>query len=358
MTLLRMPMFCWTTLVTSVLLLFSIPVVTAGLMMLFIDRNYGGGFFDPALGGNPILWQHVFWFFGHPEVYILILPAFGIVSEIIPVFSRKPLFGYKAFVFATASIGALGFTRLGAPHVHDRRGLPALLRLLHVPHRGPTGVKFFNWLATMWGGKLRFDTPMLFAVGFIALFLIGGLDGAFLAVGALRLHGPGHVLGRLAHPLRAGRRLGRSAIFAATLLLVPQDDRPMLDERLGKVQFWLAVHRHQPGLLPAAPAGPRRHDPAHRRLLPQRRLDGAQLPVHDRRVRHRASACCPSCGTSSSRLRGPRTRRRRPVGRQHPGVGDHQPAAGLQLRPLPPRSAPSARSSTSSTPTAGARAGA
>ena len=114
-------------------------MLTAGLIMLFIDRNYGGGFFDPALGGNPILWQHVFWFFGHPEVYILILPAFGIVTEILPVFSRKPLFGYKAFVFATASIGALGFTRLGAPHVHDRRRLPALLQLLHVPHRGPDG---------------------------------------------------------------------------------------------------------------------------------------------------------------------------------------------------------------------------
>ncbi|MEA2675933.1 MAG: cytochrome c oxidase subunit, partial [Chloroflexota bacterium] len=110
MTLLRMPLFVWNTLVTSVLLLFAIPVITAGLMMLFIDRNYGGGFFDPALGGNPVLWQHVFWFFGHPEVYILILPAFGIVTEILPVFSRKPLFGYKAFVFATASIGALGFS--------------------------------------------------------------------------------------------------------------------------------------------------------------------------------------------------------------------------------------------------------
>ena len=136
------------------LLLFSIPVLTAGLMMLFIDRNYGGGFFDPALGGNPILWQHVFWFFGHPEVYILILPAFGIVTEIVPVFTRKPLFGYKAFVFATASIGALGFT-VWAHHMFTTGAvyLP-FFSFFTFLIAVPTGIKFFNWLATMWGGQL------------------------------------------------------------------------------------------------------------------------------------------------------------------------------------------------------------
>src|SRR6478609_1039765 len=181
MTLLRMPLFVWNSLVTSVLLLFSIPVLTSGLMMLFIDRNYGGGFFDPAQGGNPILWQHVFWFFGHPEVYVLILPAFGIVSEIVPVFSRKPLFGYKAFVLATASIGALGFT-VWAHHMFTTGAvyLP-FFSFMTFLIAVPTGVKMFNWIFTMWRGKLSFSTPLLFALGFLTMFLIGGINGAFSA---------------------------------------------------------------------------------------------------------------------------------------------------------------------------------
>jgi len=238
MSLLRMPMFCWTQLVTSVLLLFSIPVVTAGLIMIFIDRNYGGGFFEPALGGNPILWQHVFWFFGHPEVYILILPAFGIVSEIIPVFSRKPLFGYKAFVVATASIGALGFT-VWAHHMFTTGAvyLPffAFFTFLIAV---PTGVKFFNWLATMWGGKLTFDTPMLYACGFIALFLIGGLDGAFLAVVPFdfMVQDTYWVVSHIHYVLVAGSVF---AIMAALFYWFPKMTGRKLDERLGKVQFWV-----------------------------------------------------------------------------------------------------------------------
>ena len=137
MTLFRMPIFVWTVLVTAVLILLATPVLTAGLIALFIDRNYGGSFFDPSVGGNPILWQHIFWFFGHPEVYIVILPAMGVVSEMLPVFSRKPLFGYRAFVFATIAIGLLSFTRLGPPHVHDRRRLPAVLQLHDRPDRDP-----------------------------------------------------------------------------------------------------------------------------------------------------------------------------------------------------------------------------
>ena len=238
MTLLRMPIFVWNTLVTSVLLLFSVPVLTAGLMMLFIDRNYGGGFFDPALGGNPILWQNVFWFFGHPEVYVLILPAFGIVTEILPVFSRKPLFGYKAFVFATSAIGALGFT-VWAHHMFTTGAV-------YLPYFSfftflisvPTGIKFFNWLGTMWGGKLRFDTPLLYSLGFISLFLIGGLDGAFLAVVPFDFHVQDTywVVSHLHYVLVAGSVFG---IFAGLFYWFPKMTGRALNERLGKIQFWV-----------------------------------------------------------------------------------------------------------------------
>jgi cytochrome c oxidase subunit I len=238
MTLLRLPLFVWATMTTSVLLLFSIPVVTAGFIMIFIDRNYGGGFFDPALGGNPILWQHVFWFFGHPEVYVLILPAFGIVSEIVPVFSRKPLFGYKAFVFATASIGALGFT-VWAHHMFTTGAvyLP-FFSFFTFLIAVPTGIKFFNWLATMWGGQLKFDTPLLFAVGFIALFLIGGLDGAFLAVVPFdfMVQDTYWVVSHIHYVLVAGAVFG---IFAALYYWFPKLNGRMLNERLGKWHFWL-----------------------------------------------------------------------------------------------------------------------
>ncbi|MFO7531616.1 MAG: cytochrome c oxidase subunit I [Candidatus Limnocylindrales bacterium] len=238
MGLLRMPMFTWTTLVTAVLLLFSLPVIAAGLIMIFIDRNYGGGFFDPAAGGSPILWQHIFWFFGHPEVYILILPAFGVISEILPVFSRKPLFGYKAFVIATAAIGALGFT-VWAHHMFTTGAvfLP-FFSFFTFLIAVPTGVKFFNWLATMWGGHLRFDTPMLYSVGFIALFLIGGLDGAFLAVVPFdfMVQDTYWVVSHIHYVLVAGAVF---AIFAALFYWFPKMAGRRLSERLGKVQFWI-----------------------------------------------------------------------------------------------------------------------
>ena len=238
MGLLRMPMFCWTTLVTAILMLFSLPVVAAGLIMLFIDRNYGGGFFDPAVGGSPVLWQHIFWFFGHPEVYILILPAFGVISEIIPVFSRKPLFGYKAFVIATATIGALGFT-VWAHHMFTTGAVSLpFFSFFTFLIAVPTGVKFFNWLATMWGGHLRFDTPMLYAVGFIALFLIGGLDGAFLAVVPFdfMVQDTYWVVSHIHYVLVAGAVF---AIFAALFYWFPKMFGRRLSERLGKFQFWI-----------------------------------------------------------------------------------------------------------------------
>src|SRR5215213_2151599 len=239
LTLMRMPLFVWNTLVTSVLLLFAVPVLTAGFVMLFIDRHYGGGFFDPALGGNTVLWQHVFWFFGHPEVYILILPAFGIVTEILPVFSRKPLFGYKAFVFATASIGALGFS-VWAHHMFTTGAvfLP-FFSFFTFLIAVPTGIKFFNWLGTMWGGQLRFSTPLLFALGFISLFLIGGLDGAFLAVVPFDFHVQDTywVVSHLHYVLVAGSVFG---IFAALYYWFPKITGRMLHEGLGKVH-WLGM---------------------------------------------------------------------------------------------------------------------
>ncbi len=330
MGLLRMPMFCWTTLVTAILLLFSLPVVAAGLIMLFIDRNYGGGFFDPAVGGSPILWQHIFWFFGHPEVYILILPAFGVISEIIPVFSRKPLFGYKAFVVATAAIGALGFT-VWAHHMFTTGAvsLPffAFFTFLIAV---PTGVKFFNWLATMWGGHLRFDTPMLYAVGFIALFLIGGLDGAFLAVVPFdfMVQDTYWVVSHIHYVLVAGAVF---AIFAALFYWFPKMAGRRLSRAPRQGPVLDPLRGHQPGLLPAAPAGPGRHDPAHPRLLRQRRLDAAQLPVHGGRLPHRpVRAALPVERLHhAAQAHGARGR---PVGCQRPRVGHLQPATTMELR--------------------------
>jgi cytochrome c oxidase subunit 1 len=188
MTVFRLPIFVWTFMVTQLLLLLSMPAFTAALAALLIDRNFGGHFFDPSSGGNAILWQHMFWFFGHPEVYILILPSMGIISEVLPVFSRKPLFGYKAFVFATLAIGMLSFS-VWAHHMFTTGAVYApFFAFMTGAIAIPTGVKFFNWIATMWRGSIRFTTAMLFAVGFLMLFLIGGIDGVFLSAPPVDYH--------------------------------------------------------------------------------------------------------------------------------------------------------------------------
>jgi cytochrome c oxidase subunit 1 len=236
MTMLRMPIFVWTVLVTNVLLLFAVPVLASGMIMLFIDRNYGGSFFDPAAGGDSILWQHLFWFFGHPEVYILILPAFGIISEIVPVFSRKPLFGYRAFVLATVAIGVLGFG-VWAHHMFTTGAvfLP-FFSITTFLISVPTGVKMFNWIATMWRGKIRFSTPMLFAVGFLSSFLIGGLDGAFSASTPIdfAIQDTYWIVSHLHYVLFGGSAM---AIMAATYYWFPKMTGRLLDERIGKLQF-------------------------------------------------------------------------------------------------------------------------
>ena len=239
-TMFRLPILVWTVLVTSVLVLMATPVLTSGLIMLFIDRNYGGHFFDPANGGNAVLWQNIFWFYSHPAVYIMVLPAMGIISEILPVFSRKPLFGYKAFVFATAAIGALGFS-VWAHHMFTTGQvfLP-FFSLMTFLIAVPTGVKMFNWIATMWRGQLTFSTPLLYAIGFLAMFLIGGINGAFSAAVPVdfALHDTYWIVAHLHYVLFGGSVFG---VMAGTYYWFPKMTGRMLNETLGKVQFVLML---------------------------------------------------------------------------------------------------------------------
>jgi cytochrome c oxidase subunit I len=238
MTLFRMPIMVWTMLVTSVLVVMATPVLTSALVMLFIDRNYGGHFFDPFGGGNAILWQNVFWFYSHPAVYVMILPAMGVVSEVLPVFSRKPLFGYKAFIFATAAIGALGFS-VWAHHMFTTGAvfLP-FFSLITFLIAVPTGVKMFNWVFTLFRGQLVFSTPLLFALGFLTMFLIGGINGAFSAAVPIdfALQDTYFVVAHLHYVLVGGSVFG---IFAGIYYWFPKWTGRMLDEGLGKVQFVL-----------------------------------------------------------------------------------------------------------------------
>jgi len=238
MTLFRMPILVWTVLVTSILQVMATPVLTSALIMLFIDRNYGGHFFDPATGGTAILWQNVFWFYSHPAVYIMVLPAMGMISEILPVFSRKPLFGYKAFVFATAGIGALGFS-VWAHHMFTT-GLVFLpfFSLMTFLIAVPTGVKMFNWVFTLWRGKLSFSTPLLFALGFLSMFLLGGINGAFSAAVPVdfALQDTYWVVAHLHYVLFGGSVFG---VFAGVYYWFPKMTGRMLNETLGKIQFVL-----------------------------------------------------------------------------------------------------------------------
>ncbi len=240
MTLGRMPVFVWMTVVTSFLGVFSLPSLTTASVLLLLDRLVGTHFYNVAAGGNALLWQHLFWFFGHPEVYILILPAFGIISEIIPVFSRQPLFGYTVVVLSGIAIGILGFT-VWAHHMFAT-GLPAVALMFFSADSFligvPTGVKIFAWLGTMWGGKLKFKTPMLFALGFIAMFTIGGLDGVHLAVVPVdwQVTDSYYVVSHIHYVLFGGAIF---SIFAGIYYWFPKFSGRMLSETLGKWHFWL-----------------------------------------------------------------------------------------------------------------------
>ncbi|GAB3499065.1 cytochrome c oxidase subunit 1 [Amycolatopsis cihanbeyliensis] len=236
MTMWRMPIFTWNILFTSVLILAAFPILTAALFGLLADRHLGAHVFDPANGGA-ILWQHLFWFFGHPEVYIVALPYFGIVSEIVPVFSRKPLFGYKALVWATVAITGLSFS-VWAHHMFATGAvLLPFFSFLSFLIAVPTGIKFFNWIGTMWKGRLTFETPMLWSIGFMVTFLFGGLSGVLLAAPAIDFHVTDtyFVVGHF-HYVLFGTIV--FATFAGIYFWFPKITGRMMDEPLGKLHFW------------------------------------------------------------------------------------------------------------------------
>src|SRR5688572_19422123 len=242
MTLMKMPMFCWTWLITAYLLIAVMPVLAGAVTMLLTDRHFGTSFFNAAGGGDPVLFQHIFWFFGHPEVYIIILPAFGIISQILPAFSRKPLFGYASMVYATAGIAILSFI-VWAHHMFTV-GMPTagLLFFMYATMliAVPTGVKVFNWLATMWKGSMTFEAPMLFAVGFLFLFTMGGFTGLILAITPvdIQFHDTYYVVAHFHYVMVAGSLF---AFFGGVYFWIPKWTGTMYDETVAKWHFWLSL---------------------------------------------------------------------------------------------------------------------
>ncbi len=242
MTYMKMPLFVWTWFITAYLLIATMPVLAGAVTMLLTDKYFATSFFSAAGGGDPVMFQHIFWFFGHPEVYILILPAFGIVSQIIPTFARKPLFGYASMVYATASIAFLSFI-VWAHHMFTV-GMPVVGELFFMMATMliavPTGVKVFNWVSTMWRGSMTFETPMLFAIGFVIMFTIGGLSGLMLAMTPIdfQYHDTYFVVAHFHYVLVPGAVF---SIVAAVYYWLPKWTGHMYDEKLGRLHFWLST---------------------------------------------------------------------------------------------------------------------
>ncbi len=242
MTLMKMPMFCWTWLITAYLLIAVMPVLAAAVTMTLTDRHFGSSFFNPAGGGDPVMFQHIFWFFGHPEVYIMILPAFGIISQVIPAFSRKPLFGYASMVYAASAIALVSFI-VWAHHMFTT-GMPVTGQLFFMYSTMlvavPTGVKVFNWLATMWQGAITLETPMLFAIGFLFVFSLGGFTGVIVSVAPLdmQLQDTYYVVAHFHYVLVAGSLF---AMFAGYYYWAPKWTGVMYSERRGQIHFWVSL---------------------------------------------------------------------------------------------------------------------
>ena len=242
MTLMKMPMFCWTWLITAYLLIAVMPVLAGAITMTLTDRHFGTSFFNPAGGGDPVMYQHIFWFFGHPEVYIMILPAFGIVSQVVPAFARKKLFGYASMVYATGSIAILSFV-VWAHHMFTT-GMPVTGQLFFMYSTMliavPTGVKIFNWIATMWKGSMTFETPMLWAVGFIFVFTIGGFTGLILSMAPIDINFQDtyYVVAHFHYVLVAGSLF---AMFAGIYYWLPKWTGVMYSEGRGKLHFWWSM---------------------------------------------------------------------------------------------------------------------